>query len=43
MVARLAEHRLGRGERSGLSLNADPSLPFPGLVTEAARVAGGRA
>jgi len=32
MVARLAEHRLGLGERSGLDLNADPSLPFPGLV-----------
>lgn len=31
MVARLAEHRLGRGERSGWDLNADPSLPFPGL------------
>ncbi len=31
MVARLAEHRLAAGERSGLELNADPSLPFPGL------------
>ncbi len=31
MVARLAEHRLALGERSGLGLNADPSLPFPGL------------
>lgn len=32
MVARLAETRLARGEVSGLDLNADPSLPFPGLV-----------
>ena len=31
MVARLAEHRLGAGERSGLDLNADASLPFPGM------------
>jgi len=31
MVARLAEYRLGRGERSGWDLNADPALPFPGL------------
>ena len=31
MVARLAEHRLAEGERSGLDLNADPSLPFPDL------------
>ncbi|MCL7963210.1 MAG: tRNA (adenosine(37)-N6)-threonylcarbamoyltransferase complex transferase subunit TsaD [marine benthic group bacterium] len=31
MVARLAEHRLSLGERSGLDLNADPSLAFPGL------------
>ncbi len=36
MIARLAEHRLGRGERSGWDLNADPNLPFPGLVREAA-------
>jgi N6-L-threonylcarbamoyladenine synthase len=34
MVARLAEHRLASGERSGLDLNADPSLPFPGLARE---------
>ena len=32
MVARLAAHRLAEGERSGLDLNADPSLPFPGLA-----------
>ncbi|MFQ5678513.1 MAG: tRNA (adenosine(37)-N6)-threonylcarbamoyltransferase complex transferase subunit TsaD [Gemmatimonadota bacterium] len=32
MVACLAAHRLGRGERSGSELNADPDLPFPGLV-----------
>ena len=31
MVARLAEHRFDRGERSGWDLNADPRLPFPGL------------
>lgn len=31
MVARAGAYRLGRGERSGLDLNADPSLPFPGL------------
>jgi N6-L-threonylcarbamoyladenine synthase len=31
MVAAVAAWRLGRGERSGLALNADPSLPFPGL------------
>lgn len=31
MVARLAEHRFSLGERSGLDLNADPSLAFPGL------------
>lgn len=31
MVARLAEHRLSLGEASGPELNADPSLPFPGL------------
>lgn len=36
MVARLAAHRLGRGERSGLELTADPSLPFPGLDDAAA-------
>jgi N6-L-threonylcarbamoyladenine synthase len=29
MVARLAEHYLDAGERSGLDLSADPSLPFP--------------
>ncbi len=32
MVARLAEFRLSRGETSGLELNADPGLPFPGLT-----------
>ena len=31
MVALVAEHRLQAGEASGLGLNADPSLPFPGL------------
>ncbi len=31
MVAKLAERRLMQGERSGLDLNADPGLPFPGL------------
>ena len=31
MVARAGAYRLARGERSGLDLNADPSLPFPGL------------
>ncbi len=32
MVARVAEHRLRAGEVAGLGLNADPSLPFPGLT-----------
>ncbi len=32
MVARVAAWRLSRGERSGLGLNADPSLAFPGLT-----------
>ena len=32
MVACLAEHRLRAGEVAGLDLNADPSLPFPGLT-----------
>ena len=32
MVACLAEHRLRAGEVADLSLNADPSLPFPGLT-----------
>ena len=36
MVARLADHRLAAGERSGWDLNADPSLPFPGLATRRA-------
>lgn len=36
MVARAGAYRLGRGERSGLELNADPSLPFPGLRREGA-------
>jgi len=31
MVARAGAFRLARGERSGLDLNADPTLPFPGL------------
>jgi len=31
MIARLAEHRLRLGDRSGPDLNADPTLPFPGL------------
>ena len=34
MVAKVAAWRLARGERSGLDLNADPSLPFPGLERE---------
>lgn len=36
MVARLAEHRLAEGHVSDLDLNADPSLPFPGLEQPAA-------
>ena len=32
MVARVAEHRLRAGEIASLGLNADPSLPFPGLT-----------
>ncbi len=35
MVARLAEHRLAAGERDGLGLSADPSLPFPGVSKDA--------
>ncbi|MFQ5889392.1 MAG: tRNA (adenosine(37)-N6)-threonylcarbamoyltransferase complex transferase subunit TsaD [Gemmatimonadota bacterium] len=31
MIARVAQHRLRAGERSGLDLNADPALPLPGL------------
>lgn len=31
MVARAGSYRLAREQRSGLDLNADPSLPFPGL------------
>ncbi len=31
MVARAGSYRLARGQRSGLDLNADPALPFPGL------------
>ena len=31
MIAAVARYRLGEGERSGWSLNADPNLPFPGL------------
>lgn len=37
MVARLAEFRLLRGERSGLDLNADPGLAFPGLTAAGAQ------
>jgi N6-L-threonylcarbamoyladenine synthase len=37
MVAKLAAYRLGRGERSGLDLSADASLPFPGLTERALR------
>jgi N6-L-threonylcarbamoyladenine synthase len=43
MVARLAAHRLARGERSGLDLEADPSLPFPGLERAPDPAAGVRA
>lgn len=32
MVARAASFRLGRGERSGLALNARADLPMPGVV-----------
>ncbi len=32
MIAEAARHRLKNGERSSWSLNADPSLAFPGLV-----------
>jgi len=32
MIAAVARHRLGAGERSPWSLNADPTLAFPGLV-----------
>lgn len=32
MVACVARHRLLAGERSNLSLNADPAYPFPGLA-----------
>jgi N6-L-threonylcarbamoyladenine synthase len=31
MVARVAEHRLRNGERSGMDMSADAGLPFPGL------------
>ena len=31
MIAAVARHRLGAGERSPWSLNADPALAFPGL------------
>lgn len=36
MVARAASFRLGRGERSGLDLNARADLAMPGVVREAA-------
>jgi len=32
MIAAVARHRLGNGERSSWSLNADPTLVFPGLA-----------
>jgi hypothetical protein len=32
MVARTAYFHHSRGERSGLDLNAQAALPFPGLV-----------
>lgn len=32
MIAAVARYRLGKGERSPWSLNADPTLPFPGLA-----------
>jgi len=32
MIGAVALHRLEEGERSPWSLNADPALPFPGLV-----------
>ena len=31
MIAGVGAFRLGRGERSGFDLNADPRLPLPGL------------
>ncbi|MDT8436733.1 MAG: tRNA (adenosine(37)-N6)-threonylcarbamoyltransferase complex transferase subunit TsaD [Gemmatimonadota bacterium] len=37
MVAHVAAWRLARGESSPLELNADPSLPFPGLVRRTTR------
>jgi N6-L-threonylcarbamoyladenine synthase len=33
MVARAAAFRLSRGETASPELNADPSMPFPGLVS----------
>lgn len=42
MVARAAAFRLERGERAGLDVTADASLPFPGLVRGAARPATSR-
>jgi len=35
MVARVAEHRLRNGERSGMEMSADAGLPFPGLNVSA--------
>jgi len=32
MIAAVARYRLGKGERSPWSLNADPALAFPGLI-----------
>ncbi|MGW8282552.1 MAG: tRNA (adenosine(37)-N6)-threonylcarbamoyltransferase complex transferase subunit TsaD, partial [Gemmatimonadota bacterium] len=41
MVARVAEYRLRAGDVAGLALNADPSLPFPGLTPLESRTAPG--
>jgi tRNA A37 threonylcarbamoyltransferase TsaD len=34
MIARAGWFRLGRGERHGPDLDADPSLPLPGLYRD---------
>jgi tRNA A37 threonylcarbamoyltransferase TsaD len=34
MIARAGWFRLGRGERHGPGLDADPSLPLPGLLRD---------
>lgn len=36
MIARAGWFHLGRGERHGFTLDADPSLPLPGLVRDSA-------